>query len=374
VLSRIYIDNYRCFVNFDFRPKAKQLILGTNGSGKSIFLEVLRKLRDFAEVGYKANDIFTADTLTRWQTLPKQTFELEVTGNGGIYTYVLWVDVQDDEHRSRVLKESLEFDQKPLLLVAEDQVQIFDDNHIKKTSYPFESERSALSLVARKSSRKISWFQNWFYRLWCIRIDPSHMGAESTEGEDYPEDHLGNFAAWYEHIIQEQTGSFLNLQKALQNVIDGFESLELRKVGRKTRSLRLFLRAPDDSGGSPKRQRIEFDFDELSDGQKCLIALYTLLYGMVESDSTLCLDEPENFLALAEIQPWLFELGDRIEESGTQAILISHHPELIDLLATDHGVVFSRTGLGPVRVEPYRPDGVGKLAPSERIARGWQRG
>ena len=35
MLSRVYIDNYRCFVNFDFRPKAKQLVLGINGSGKS---------------------------------------------------------------------------------------------------------------------------------------------------------------------------------------------------------------------------------------------------------------------------------------------------------------------------------------------------
>jgi ATPase subunit of ABC transporter with duplicated ATPase domains len=90
-------------------------------------------------------------------------------------------------------------------------------------------------------------------------------------------------------------------------------------------------------------------------------------------DTTICIDEPDNYLALAEIQPWLFALSDRIDDEGGQAILISHHPELIDLLAPQHGVLFSRTGLGPVRVEPFRPDALGILHPSEQIARGWER-
>ena len=35
MLTRIYIDNFRCFVNFEYRPERKQLLLGANGSGKS---------------------------------------------------------------------------------------------------------------------------------------------------------------------------------------------------------------------------------------------------------------------------------------------------------------------------------------------------
>src|SRR6266540_2077353 len=54
VLARLYIDNYRCFVNFEFGLASKQLILGLNGAGKSAFLEVLRGIRDFALVGCKA--------------------------------------------------------------------------------------------------------------------------------------------------------------------------------------------------------------------------------------------------------------------------------------------------------------------------------
>ena len=35
MLTRLYIDNFRCFVNFEYRPAARELILGRNGSGKT---------------------------------------------------------------------------------------------------------------------------------------------------------------------------------------------------------------------------------------------------------------------------------------------------------------------------------------------------
>jgi len=380
MLTRVYIDNYRCFVNFEFRPEAKQLILGLNGTGKSAFLEVLGLLRDFAVVkpGYRAGELFGPETLTRWETRPRQSFELEVTGNGGTYLYTLWIEVQDRQPRARVIKEALDFDGKPLALFQEDQVQLFDDDHIQRANYPFDSVRSALAMIGpRKANSKLTWFTQWLERLYCLRINPAAMGAEvkGEEKDELPEDDLSNFAAWYGHVIREQTGSFLDLQRSLQEILDGFDALNLKKAGRTARVLRAaFFRPSGDDESAPKKPRLEFDFDELSDGQRALIALYTLLHCAVGPDTTICIDEPDNFLALAEIQPWLFALSDRIDDEGGQAILISHHPELINLLAPQHGVVFSRTGLGPVRVEPYRPDALGKLSPSEQIARGWERG
>lgn len=375
MLTRVYIDNYRCFVNFEFRPEAKQLILGLNGTGKSAFLEVLGLLRDFVAGGSKADQLFTADTLTRWQTLSRQTFELEVTREDGTFLYTLWVDVREEQPRGRVAKEALDFDGRPLLLFQDDQVQLFDDNHALKASYPLDPVRSALSVGPRRTSPKLTWFKEWLERLCCVHINPYNMGAEAKAEVEFPKDDLSDFAAWYGHIKQEQTGSFLHLQRSLEEILDGFEALDLKKAGRTARVLKAaFSRPSGETESASKKQRLEFDFDELSDGQKVLVALYTLLHCAVGPGTTICIDEPDNFVALAEIQPWLFALSDRIDDEGGQAILISHHPELIDLLAPQHGVVFSRAGLGPVRVEPYRPDALGKLSPSEHIARGWERG
>jgi AAA15 family ATPase/GTPase len=33
MLKRLYIDNFRSFVNFEYKPGSKQLLLGANGSG-----------------------------------------------------------------------------------------------------------------------------------------------------------------------------------------------------------------------------------------------------------------------------------------------------------------------------------------------------
>ena len=51
VLSRLYATNYRCLVNFEFKPTTKQLIIGRNGTGKTAVLDVLAMLRDFAVRG-----------------------------------------------------------------------------------------------------------------------------------------------------------------------------------------------------------------------------------------------------------------------------------------------------------------------------------
>jgi len=376
MLTRIYVDNFRCFVNFDFRPQAKQLILGLNGSGKSTLLEVLALLRDFVVGGGRADDLFTSTTRTRWQTIGQQTFELEAAGNGGQYLYRLAVEPWGTPARARVLHETLEFDGQPVFKFTLGEVHLYNDRHEEKVKYPFDWHRSALATInPRPENTKLTWFkEHWLGGLYCLRLDPRRMVSRADREDAHLENDLSNFAAWYRHILQEQTPAAFELQQSLREVIDGFDSLELVSAGQNTRILSArFSAGINSEGNASKKQRMEFDFDELSDGQRTLIALYTLLHCAVRPDSTICIDEPDNFVALPEIQPWLFNLSDHIDDQGGQAILISHHPELIDQLAANHGVAFVRTGCGPVRLEPYRHDAGSSLSPSERIARGWDR-
>ena len=97
---------------------------------------------------------------------------------------------------------------------------------------------------------------------------------------------------------------------------------------------------------------------------------YTLLLAARFENYTLCIDEPENFLALAEIQPWLTALYDQCQEENTQALLISHHPRIINDLANDIGVWFERRYDGPVRVRPVAVE-EGGISIAQLIERGW---
>jgi energy-coupling factor transporter ATP-binding protein EcfA2 len=65
MLVRLYATNYRCLVNFEFKPTTKQLIIGRNGTGKTTVLDVLAMLRDFAVRGLPCEDQLGGKTRTR---------------------------------------------------------------------------------------------------------------------------------------------------------------------------------------------------------------------------------------------------------------------------------------------------------------------
>ncbi len=84
VLTRVAIDNFRCFVKFDHRLAGCELLLGGNGTGKSSLIDALVSLRQFA--------VFGADLLekifsqrTRWLDQPHMNFEIEPLIEGGHY-------------------------------------------------------------------------------------------------------------------------------------------------------------------------------------------------------------------------------------------------------------------------------------------------
>ena len=87
---------------------------------------------------------------------------------------------------------------------------------------------------------------------------------------------------------------------------------------------------------------------------------------------SLFIDEPDNYLSLREVQPWLAQAVDACGETLEQAVIISHHPNTIDYLAGAKGRWFSRDGEGPVRVGNEPKASTDGLLLSEAIARGWE--
>lgn len=107
----------------------------------------------------------------------------------------------------------------------------------------------------------------------------------------------------------------------LRDVMDGFTNFKFERVSEQNLLLKLRISRPSNS-----IKPIEYRLGELSDGQKTLIALYTLLYGTKSEDYILCIDEPENFLALPEIQPWLIQLSAILTMKSTSRRIIAFHP------------------------------------------------
>ena len=74
-----------------------------------------------------------------------------------------------------------------------------------------------------------------------------------------------------------------------------------------------------------------------------------------DAERTLFLDEPDNYITLPELQPWLAELEDGCGDMLPQAILISHHPEAIDFLS-DKAVWLGREPESHTRILDVKND------------------
>jgi predicted ATPase len=234
------------------------------------------------------------------------------------------------------------------------------------SSTALDSTVSALPQF-QSSNLHVGRFIEWMTSLHCFRIDeyPDAMDDRADREEREPDYEFKNLAAWYRfanHNYREQNDRFLS---SIREALNGFQTLRFSSDEDGIQRLRC------DFVG-PLRERTSYAISELSEGQRCLVVLYMILDFLLARGDTVFIDEPDNFIALREIQPWLLAAEAAVDDYDGQLILISHHPELLDQWASTYGVRFFREDNGHVRTEKFKPDPAGNLHPSELIARGWE--
>lgn len=368
MLTRLYVDNFRCLVNFELKLGRLNLLLGENGSGKSTVFEVLHRLRGFVGGDWKVEAAFPPGDLTRWQSTGVQRFELDLALGSETYAYRLVVEHDANRRRTRVKEERLALGGRALFEFVDGDAQLFRDDFSVGPKYPFDWTQSGVgALHERSDNKKLTRFRREMARLVIAQANPSAMGSESRREERTLSRSMDNFASWYRYLSQEQQAALPAIFAELGKVLPGFRGFSIKEAGEDVRVLKVLFDQEPANGRS-----VLFDFSELSDGQRVLIALYALLYGLRGEGASLFLDEPENYVTLREIQPWLATLAELAGEGLEQAVLISHHPEVVDYLAASGGIWFERDN-GPARVSYGPPTGADGLRASEAMARGWTR-
>lgn len=366
MLKRLYANNYRCLVNFEITFSELTLLLGPNGGGKSALFDLLYGIRCMIVDNAKVGEVFHQDDLTAWVSNTEQSFELDVQGKTGLYAYKLITSHHPDIRKQRIEHEELSLDGRPLFEFKQGDVQIYHDDHTPGPKYAFDASVSGLATIdERQGNKKLTAFKKWMKRIFVISLQPKAMRSETGEESDRLDRDGGNFASWYRYLSQEHQDKVFHLTEQLRDIIPGFHAFKLEQAG-KHRILRVGFRRENE-----KSAPVYFDFERISDGERVMIVLYSLLSGLRDLGHTVFLDEPENYVALPEIQPWLVELRDICGDHIPQAVLISHHPELTDYLGSECGKWIERDALGPARIRNM-PAKIGNgLKLSEQIARGW---
>lgn len=384
MIKRLFVDNYKCLVNFDLPLKELSLLLGPSGAGKTSVLDTVYALRQLlsGEAKVTDHDAFPTRTLTRWQRRNLQVFEIDVVLQSENFSYRLEVEHEQDTRLARIRHETLTVDGHSLFEFVLSEVQLFRDDPnrgiSKGPSYTADWKESALARVfPGPANRRLTRFLDYMRRILVCSIHSPGLMTDSTEEISMLERDGSNFADWYRHTHQERPDLTAALTEGLTDVIGaGFNGIRLEKVGHDARSLKI---AFDNQADGDSRDGYELRFDEISDGQRALIVLYGMITLVRDQGYTLFIDEPENYVALREIQPWLMCLNDATGETFPQAVVSSHHPELIDYLGYEHGIMLQRETSGVITVgRPQTAPGSGEEATvglklSELVARGWER-
>jgi predicted ATPase len=350
MLKRIYIHNYRSFVNFEWRPPAACVLVGLNGAGKSALFEVLRVVQDLVVHGKRLEELDFPSTLTVWRGDVEQTIELDLETDGELYCYKL---VCRKGSGAPTISEELTADGEPLYRSGPEGIELFGDSletPSSRTKIPFSPRASFLaSLEARPASQRIVRFRDYVEAIWSLKPDPLRLGAEATAEAPWLERDLSNFASWYRTRVQEDPDAVESLRQDLRRVLEGFDQIRLRSKPGGTRDLVVRFRF--------EAQSYELGWGELSEGQRLLIALYGVYRLAVPSARLVVLDEIENYVAPSEIQPWLREVADAVAATNGQLFVISHHPESINYLAADSmWRMWRDTAAGHTRIAPLEAD------------------
>ena len=348
MLRRLYVHNYRTLVDFEWEPPPVCALVGDNGSGKSAIFEVLCLLVDVVAAGKRYEETGFPATVTGWALEKTQRIELELEIGGERYRY--FVGYRLDGRRGTI-EETLSAGGELLYRAQEGRVELFGDptGATTRTTIPFDRRRSFLAVIEpRPDNQRIIAFRSALAAMSLIKPDPLRLGGPAGEEVAAPDRDLSNFASWYRLGVQQEPEATLRLREDLRAVLPGFVQLRLEALSPEVKDLKV---------------RFEFDgrthelsWSKLSDGQRLLVALYGALRLGLERASLIALDEIENYVAPAEIQPWLRAVVDLTAERGGQLIVISHHPESVDYLAADAVWRMSLGANGASRIVRLEPD------------------
>ena len=370
MITRLYANNFRCLGAFRAEFDSFGVLCGANGAGKSSVFDALRLIRNLATgdgiLGGEGERDVSHLEFTNWLKNTIQEFEVGVSSEGHAFEYLIHIEQKADFEKPRIVKERATCDGKNLFDRDLEGVS-FKRPDGSLAGFPLDWRQAALgSIQPQGPLLEVAKLQTAMARLLILRPNPRGMERESKAELKHPDLYLTGLTSWYRSLSQDLDWT-VALRDLLQEVWPDFRSLRLVDVGLNTKALQ--LRFDGSNGGSAG----ELFFDQLSDGEKALLGLYMVRAALATGAAhTVLIDEPDNYVGLPELQPWVLSLRELLDDEH-QAILITHHPEVLSSAGKESGRYLWRDNhTSPTRIGPLNiPEG---MAPGEAIARGWVRG
>ncbi len=369
MLKRIEIHNYNCFVDFNLDLAPLCLLVGSNGSGKTSLWEVLAGLQDFILRGAEISTVFPTSSLTRWrngETVQRFALEMHIGEESFRYELEIGHDVIRKFALTRL--ERLTANGDKLYECIDGEVRLYGDGGteagVPRLSFPFNRKRSFVpDMEPRDDNRRTIAFRDAIATMWLLAPAPQYLNPTTSADAPWLDRYGKNFASWFRGILADRPEIINPLLADLRPAMPGLQRVGFKSISAEVRELMLAFKA---SGNE-----YQLSIGELSDGQRNLLLLHGFLHGALTRRAIAFIDEPEVCLALHEMQPWISAMAQAIENNGGQALVISHHPEVINYVAAAHTVQFRRPRGEAVVTQEVTLETTGGMRVSEWLSQPW---
>ena len=353
MIRRLYLDGYKAFVNHTIEFDRLVFLAGGNGTGKSGHFDAIEAVRNLVVEGKPVAECFPPSCFSQFSKPlggenPRIVVEMDMETFATTFEYVVIVERSPagiEIHSERLLSrtETLYEYEGGLATVATDRDSV--------AMVSISSHRSGLPLIRNVTGgRGGPGFLTSVSTISNVRLNPWTFANGSSPAKAHLIRDGGNLAGWLADQMADFTKAAMIVERWTRalgvsvnprfvNSPEGnvFE-LELR-YGRETQTARL---------------------SDLSEGQRCLLAIHALLADIEADGGTLLLDEPDNFLSYAEVQGLIGEIQSASLREGAQIIVASHNPALMRELGGVYGVRFYRDGAnGHVRYTDLAKESAG---------------
>jgi ABC-type cobalamin/Fe3+-siderophores transport system ATPase subunit len=355
MIERLYVQNFRCLESFtlDFAGQRSAVLIGKNGAGKSTVLNALKVFQKICRGPNRVKNVILANDFTQHRKDRPMRFEVDATLAGTRIKYSVSFEWPDGFYEARILEESLTRDGISVFTRQQGQVQLPGGLIFGLDWHVF-----ALPVINEKPpSRTIQDVKAFFAGMILLAPLPQIMKGFSEEPETELSCDALNYSSCLRSMLQQKPKAYTEFESfvkgkagAEKGVIPDFSSIENRERGKEGGSQLVVTFQPPHSS-----EALSFDFDDLSDGEKCfLISAYIVAANAVGPPVVCVWDEPDNHLSLSEVGHFIAAMR-KMTNQGGQFIATTHHPETIRKFSDENTYVLTRkTHLDPTVLQPLR--------------------
>ncbi len=337
MLQKIYINNFRCFENFELKLEdfSSALLIGKNGAGKTTFahvLEIFQKIgRGFNRVGQLVN----AKDFAQGRSGIPIRFELEVLLDRKKYKYSLSLGSLPNFDELRIEEEQLFVDEK-LIFSRKQEKAVYYVNGLTavQESFSLDWHLVALPAIHQRSGSEISIFKEWLASIIILAPIPSLMNGNASGETLEPIRNGSNFGDWISGLLSRSPAAFATINDYLKGVMPDIEDFISEKTGKNSKTTNVRFLA--------NNARLNVEFNDLSDGEKCFFLCAVVIAANKSYGPLFCFwDEPDNYLSIAEVGFFITALR-RSFQNGAQILMTSHNSEAIQKFSDQNTIIFDR--------------------------------